>query len=1569
MKKYLLVLGLLPLLAASSAAQEIRHTVRFPHPEVSRQGRYHRVVMKGLDNMGRTGEPLLPVRSVKLLIPYMTEVRAVRVVPGQKIGIRGNYLVEPDPETVSLDYRGPIEPTRLDEAVYRSCEPYPPEIATRAVIRTKNGYSILFINLYPVEYTPASGRLSYYSDLTVEVVVGKASRPDRNTLPPKARALEKVKELVDNKDQWVFDTYLSGEPDMLMGDSGLPPGDFRHVIITSANLVDSFVPLRDHRIGQGINSIIVNTDFIYTTYPGTRPDGGEDDQTRIRNFIIDAYQNWDTEYVLLGGDKDIIPPRELRANSGDVPADLYYAGLSGTFDQDADGVYGECAAENADGVDEAALMAEILIGRAAVANEAEVTHFVNKTISYEDAAGSPLGRACLVGEWAGFGGIATYGKGFQEKIAQGSDAYGYHTEGFSSFDYFNLKTLYDADWEPDHNWPPDKLVKIFNDGVHLVNHIGHSDYDYAMKLYTDDLSALKNTDYFFVYSQGCRPGGFDTEECFAEVITTMEHGAFAVIMNARNGKAALVPDSTDGASQRYNREFWDAFFGEGISRLGEMNQDSKEDNAYRVDDEDMRWCYYQLNLFGDPCTPIIPCSSQGYVDIIADFVTAPSQLCILVSDQDLNQEPGTVETVVVYIESSSETEPESLILTEFQPGTGLFFGCLEIETGVPLPDGILQVSHGDTITASYDDDDDGSGVTATATDTALVSLFPPVIMNVTSEAGCTRARIEWETDISGDSIVQYGTGPGELVSVEQNEALVTSHFILLDNLQPETTYFFKVVSSDLIGNTTTEDNGGICFSFTTGPIVYHCVSPVGSDLNDGSQDSPWRTIGHAIEEAADSLCPIVRVSAGTYHETVSIPAGVKLYGGYHPVTWERNLKQNVTIIDGCEEGSVVSFHPGVGPDTILSGFMIRNGKALHGGGVFCHLASPTLTNNFITGNRADEGGGIAAFNSDPIVRDSVIAANYAHTAGGAFYGGMSSAVFNGVTITGNFAEKGMSGISCAGGELTIGNCIIYGNWGKDSTQITDGEAALIVNHSCLEQAWTGSGVGNITADPLFLNPAAGDYHLTYGSPCIDSGSTSCPSGEDIDGDPRPMGGGPDMGADEWLFTDTDGDGLPDDWELHYLGGTGQEPWEDYDGDGWTNVEEYENGTDPGDAIHPCIYYVSQDGDDALDAAAVRETGAAWRTIGRALSEPLVCCGDTIIVGPGEYAEIINFYGKAVTLRSENPSDPSVVENTIINGQQGGSVVTFDSGEGPASVLRGFTIRCGSSETGGGICCLFSSPTLERNLITNNVARDGGGVYLLLGSPVLAANVICGNSADERGGGLYSAANPTLFNNIMAGNRAGYGGAIYFTPAPASMYGFPIKPAPAVIHHTIVENFAHVAGGGLYYSSLKPDLGNSIVWDNQAPESSQIYSPKSSDAVAHCDIEGGWDGGQGNINQDPLFADGEPLYHLSSQSPCIDRGTAGPDVPQVDIDGQPRPIDISGVGEDGSENIYDIGADEYWPVPGIIKPKLFLPNVTMPQLPDTPFNPGDPFGPIPRSTPSQFKFVPHPDDFRLPFRGR
>ncbi|MBW2097062.1 MAG: right-handed parallel beta-helix repeat-containing protein, partial [Deltaproteobacteria bacterium] len=233
-------------------------------------------------------------------------------------------------------------------------------------------------------------------------------------------------------------------------------------------------------------------------------------------------------------------------------------------------------------------------------------------------------------------------------------------------------------------------------------------------------------------------------------------------------------------------------------------------------------------------------------------------------------------------------------------------------------------------------------------------------------------------------------------------------------------------------------------------------------------------------------------------------------------------------------------------------------------------------------------------------------------------------------------------------------------------------------------------------------------------------------------------------------------------------------------------------------------------------------------------------GDEVVVAEGTYYENINFKGKAITVRSIDPDDSAVVAATIIDGQQAGSVVVFHSGEGPSSVLTGFTITNGKSAQGGGISC-WGSPTISYNVIKNNQAGIGGGIHCSstffsprqpvihnntindnnatghsgggidcngYGFPVITENRIVGNVTNYEGGGIrcFDGPDATISGNIIARNWAGgQGGGIWAQEAAVTIVG-----------NDICDNEAHTDGGAICVFNGACVIRNNLVAGNEAP---------------------------------------------------------------------------------------------------------------------------------------------------------
>ena len=148
-------------------------------------------------------------------------------------------------------------------------------------------------------------------------------------------------------------------------------------------------------------------------------------------------------------------------------------------------------------------------------------------------------------------------------------------------------------------------------------------------------------------------------------------------------------------------------------------------------------------------------------------------------------------------------------------------------------------------------------------------------------------------------------------------------------------------------------------------------------------------------------------------------------------------------------------------------------------------------------------------------------------------------------------------------------------------------------------------------------------------------------------------------------------------------------------------------------------------------------------------------GDIIIVSPGTYVENLNMLGRAITLRSTDPTNAAIVTSTIIDGNAVGSVITCDSGEGSDTVIDGFVITNGSAISGGGMYNTNSSPTVSNCTFSGNSAVSGGGGGVCNSSfslPVLSNCIFSENTA-SMGSGMYIFANssPTLTDSYFCFN--------------------------------------------------------------------------------------------------------------------------------------------------------------------------------------------------------------------------
>lgn len=147
-------------------------------------------------------------------------------------------------------------------------------------------------------------------------------------------------------------------------------------------------------------------------------------------------------------------------------------------------------------------------------------------------------------------------------------------------------------------------------------------------------------------------------------------------------------------------------------------------------------------------------------------------------------------------------------------------------------------------------------------------------------------------------------------------------------------------------------------------------------------------------------------------------------------------------------------------------------------------------------------------------------------------------------------------------------------------------------------------------------------------------------------------------------------------------------------------------------------------------------------------------GDMILVSPGIYQENLFFPGVGVSLCSLDPTSPTLVQQTIIDGSLEEAPAIILSGNEPTTTtLSGFTITGGDYfGMGGGITGQGSKITIENNIIRDNKADFGGGISQCHGA--IKNNVIKGNFVYTEGGGVYDCDGDIVGNQILynSGNQ-------------------------------------------------------------------------------------------------------------------------------------------------------------------------------------------------------------------------
>ena len=300
--------------------QEIIQTYTFSKPSLTtiqiQDTTYDTIQTTNLVTVGDAGDPTLPAKLVHLLLPPQTTVENIYITTTSKQLIETNLNLKPISNPIPIKPGTKASIPQPNPAIYQSNQQFPGRLYTEIGTYIYRGYSIFILQLHPYQYNPVTGNLWYHPQLTVTL----ETQPTKE-IPVTYRSQPEDVRIVTTKidNPGLITTYQK------LPTQQTPREDYDLMILTTDTLKNAFIPLQQAHDTAGQPTIIQ-----------TLTDVGSTDLNDIRDFIKNAYLTMGVDYVLIGGDDNIVPAPILWVFGLDegttpyetyMPSDLFYACL------------------------------------------------------------------------------------------------------------------------------------------------------------------------------------------------------------------------------------------------------------------------------------------------------------------------------------------------------------------------------------------------------------------------------------------------------------------------------------------------------------------------------------------------------------------------------------------------------------------------------------------------------------------------------------------------------------------------------------------------------------------------------------------------------------------------------------------------------------------------------------------------------------------------------------------------------------------------------------------------------------------------------------------------------------------------------------------------------------------------------------------------------------------------------------------------------------------------------------------------------------------------------------------
>ncbi len=552
------------------------------------------------------GCPDIPFKIVTFLLPQGARNISVRLSNATYNRVHGPVLLMPAQNPVPLNGEPAPAWQGIDSALYSSNEPYPKQAAEISNLSARGEFLQVSVNLFPARYFPASRQLDL---LTGGDLVLEFENADHGAILAPARSVRSAaiwNDFASKSTVGKVPKQAAGAPAggaiRLPGDQAfrgligrLPTGQFDYLIITSASLAPSFERLASWRAQTGYRVHLETVEWINSHSSGV------DLAERVRNYIKAFWLYCGANYVLLGGDTEIIPARsfyyyDYYIPDSRVPSDLYYSDIVDTsfalgfwsYDCNANknNRYGELPS-NCGQDDRVDQTPDIFLGRAPVSDVDQAVSFVSKVLAYERNAPPGFAESVLL---MADGNFAWFTEQADQILAS-------NAPWISSHEMYN--PVSSGYYVGDELLTTSSACDRLSQGYNIIYHFDHGGiYSLSMAknhaaagggwIYRPQVISLQNAERPSIFlTPACSPNAFDYSAISKQMVN-----------NSNGGVAAFIGNTRVGWSSQYGQfnRFFTALYGMNFRTLGMCFTEM-------VDAGDP-YGRYALNLLGDPAMQV-----------------------------------------------------------------------------------------------------------------------------------------------------------------------------------------------------------------------------------------------------------------------------------------------------------------------------------------------------------------------------------------------------------------------------------------------------------------------------------------------------------------------------------------------------------------------------------------------------------------------------------------------------------------------------------------------------------------------------------------------------------------------------------------------------------------------------------------------------------------------------------------------------------------------------------------------------------------------------------------------------